>query len=103
MTLPHSGGWIGRWSPGIGAPTIVGWATVIFYCLGAWQCCRLATAHSPALHQRKRAIWWTLTLGLLALGINKQLDLQTALTEIGRFVAIQQAWNLRLTHPGRVY
>ena len=92
MTLLHSDGWIGHWSPGIGDPTIVGWVTVFFYFVGAWECHRLSTIHSVAVNQRERAIWWALTLGLLALGINKQLDLQSALTEIGRFVAMQRGW-----------
>jgi len=42
--------------------------------------------------RREVAIWWTLALGLLALGVNKQLDLQTALTEIGRILAVQNGW-----------
>jgi hypothetical protein len=42
--------------------------------------------------QREVAIWWALALALLALGVNKQLDLQTALTEIGRIVAVQNGW-----------
>jgi hypothetical protein len=85
-------GWIGHWSPGIGDPTIMGWLTVVLYAFGAWQCYRLATKHSIMRERREVAIWWTLSLGLLALGLNKQLDLQTALTEIGRIVAVQNGW-----------
>src|SRR5678816_1896366 len=85
-------GWIGHWSPGIGDPTIMGWLTVVLYALGAWQCYRLATAHSNMQGQREVAIWWALALALLALGINKQLDLQTALTEIGRILAAKNGW-----------
>jgi len=85
-------GWIGHWSPGIGDPTIMGWLTVVLYALAAWQCYRLATTHSEMQGRREVAIWWTLALGLLALGVNKQLDLQTALTEIGRIVAVQNGW-----------
>jgi hypothetical protein len=92
MTFPQSDGWIGHWSPGIGDPTIVGGLTVIFYFFGAWQCYRIVATHSNLLRERERALWWTLALGLLALGINKQLDLQSALTEVGRIVAIQQGW-----------
>lgn len=92
MTLPHSDGWIGHWSPGIGDPTIVGWLTVLFYFFGAWQCFSLAKRYSSRLMQGERTLWWVLTLGLVALGINKQLDLQSALTEIGRMVATQQGW-----------
>lgn len=38
------------------------------------------------------ALWKGLAIGLLLLGINKQLDLQTALTEFGRIVANHQGW-----------
>lgn len=85
-------GWIGHWSPGIGDPSLMGWLTVIFYAVGAWQCYRLAARHSRPLPDRERKLWWILALGLLALGINKQLDLQSALTEIGRIVAVHQGW-----------
>ena len=88
----HGPGWIGNWSPGMGDPTIMGWLTIVLYALGAWLCYRLATKHSSRLRQREGRLWWILALGLLALGINKQLDLQTALTEIGRNVAVQQGW-----------
>ena len=87
-----SEGWIGSWSPGIGDPTLVGWATVVLYFLGAWQCYRVAAKHVIKLRPLEGAIWWTLVYGLLALGINKQLDLQSALTEIGRILATQQGW-----------
>ena len=87
-----SEGWIGHWSPGIGDPTIMGWLTVVLYAIGAWQCFRLATRHSSMQGRREVALWWILALGLLALGVNKQLDLQTALTEMGRIVAVQNGW-----------
>lgn len=92
LASPLGDGWIGHWSPGIGDPTLAGWLTVIFYALGVWQCYRLAANHSHRLPPQEVKLWWILTLGLLALGINKQLDLQSALTEIGRFVAIEQGW-----------
>jgi hypothetical protein len=85
-------GWIGRWSPGIGDPTIMGWLTVVLYAIGTWQCYRVATAHSGFLSPREGVLWRVLTYGLLALGVNKQLDLQSALTEIGRILAEQEGW-----------
>ena len=85
-------GWIGRWSPGIGDPTIMGWLTVVLYALGAWECYRVVTTHSGLLRPGESKLWWILVYGLLALGINKQLDLQSALTEIGRIFAAQQGW-----------
>lgn len=90
-TLP-SEGWIGRWSPGIGDPTIMGWLTVVLYLFGAWQCFRVAALHTNLFRTNERIIWWILVCGLLALGLNKQLDLQSAFTEIGRIIATQQGW-----------
>lgn len=90
-----SDGWIGRWSPGIGDPTIIGWVTVGLYALGAWQSYRLVKRHSHLMEPREATLWRILALGLLALGINKQLDLQSALTEIGRMIAVQQGWYVR--------
>ena len=85
-------GWIGRWSPEIGDPTPIAWLTVALYALCAWQCYRLATRHAAQLGRSEATLWWILALGLAALGINKQLDLQTALTEFGRIVAHQDGW-----------
>ena len=44
------------------------------------------------LGKGERKIWWILVFGLTFLGINKQLDLQTALTEFGRILSEQQGW-----------
>ena len=85
-------GWIGNWSPGIGDPDLISWLIVILYTLGAWQCYRVTTMQTSVLRKRERTIWWILAFGLLALGINKQLDLQTALVENGRIYAAQQGW-----------
>jgi hypothetical protein len=86
-------GWIGQWSPGIGDPTITGWVTVAAYVLAAFLCGRAFNRckSSPTLTGERRS-WGGLTVGLVALGINKQLDLQTALTEVGRGLARQQGW-----------
>jgi hypothetical protein len=98
VTLPEAeSGWIGRWSPGIGDPNLAGWVTVGLYVVATWTCFVVArrlrprTKTEPAL---RREFWaWTLfsvLLGLLA--INKQLDFQTAITEIGRMLARSQGW-----------
>jgi len=41
---------------------------------------------------RARALWMGLTLLLLFLGVNKQLDLQTVVTEVGRMAASAGGW-----------
>jgi hypothetical protein len=113
-------GWVGAWSPGIGDPNVMGWVTVVAYLCAAYLCFAVhrtyRAAAGPAskartwgpialalLGQRRRlaalpeavrmgALWNALALGLLLLGINKQLDLQTALTEIGKILAARQGW-----------
>lgn len=85
-------GVIGSWSPGIGDPTVMGWVTVVLYFVAAFQCARVARGRRVQLFQREALLWWILAIGLLALGVNKQLDLQSALTEIGRIVAKRQGW-----------
>jgi hypothetical protein len=115
-------GWIGTWSPGIGDPNFFGWLTVAAYLLAAILCLRVArrlpgpknrgfagftSALGPMLmglfasrrkilllpaEERERALWLALSGVLFFLGINKQLDLQTALTEIGRIMAQSEGW-----------
>jgi hypothetical protein len=93
LSKPFSGsGWVGGWSPGIGDPDIISWIIVALYTLSAWQCYRVATLRPSMLGKGERNIWWILVFGLAFLGINKQLDLQTALTEFGRILSEQQGW-----------
>lgn len=78
-----------RWTPQIGDPEITGWLTVLAYlaCAGlslvVWQ--RLP-------HGRARGFWAAITALTLFLAVNKQLDLQTALTAAGRCLANAQGW-----------
>lgn len=81
----------GRWQVGIGDPTVVGWVTVVAYAGAVWLCWR--ARHAPdarsAVSQR---FWVLLTVTLLLLGINKQLDLQGALTQFARDLALSGGW-----------
>jgi hypothetical protein len=86
------GGWIGYWSPGIGDPTVAGWVTVLLYFAAAVVCFRVGRHDDWALPRAERVLYRLLTLALVALGVNKQLDLQTALTELGRMVAAEGDW-----------
>jgi len=88
-------GWVGHWSPGIGDPTVMGWLTVALYAVGVWQCYRVVATHNGRIPRSELMIWWLMVFGLLALGINKQLDLQSALTELGRIIATSQGWYAR--------
>jgi hypothetical protein len=79
-----------RWRPGIGDPTFIGWFTVVAYFATAYLCWRAA---GNSQYQRKiRWFWNGLAILLVLLGINKQLDLQTELTFIGRDFAKATGW-----------
>jgi hypothetical protein len=83
-----------KWMPGIGDPTIAGWVTVGLYLAASVVCWWVWRGHDGAGPFRDREIraWRWLAALLLALGINKQLDLQTAVTEAGRMLAHRQGW-----------
>jgi hypothetical protein len=78
------------WSPGIGDPTVAGWLTVLLYLVTSVSCWILARELGTAGLDRRA--WRSIAVLFLFLGINKQLDLQTALTEAGRYLAHYQGW-----------
>jgi hypothetical protein len=102
----------GRWHPGIGDPTVMGWVTVVAYAAAvffAFQAFRAAQLGAKQLAQispeeasNQRALtklWLLVTIAMLLLGLNKQLDLQTLFTEILRDAAHAQGWyNERRTY-----
>jgi hypothetical protein len=57
--------------------------------VAVWWVMRLGAA---ALDGHERWVWRVLFVVLVVLGINKQLDLQSALTEWGRITAYRQGW-----------
>lgn len=90
-----STGLVGAWSPGIGDDSVGGWLTVLLYLVAAWQVWQLLRRQhriQPPVDREESWFWKILLLGLVALGINKQLDLQSAFTELGRIVADRQGW-----------
>lgn len=76
----------GRWQPGIGDPTPVGWLTVVAYFLAAFFSYQ-AWRRSLTIGQGS-LFWLGLTLVMVFLGVNKQLDLQTLATQIGRDIVV---------------
>lgn len=66
----------------------MGWATVVAYVLATILA--LLTLIKGA--RRQRFFWFVLTALLFLLAINKQLDLQSALTAAGRCLANAQGW-----------
>lgn len=88
----------GRWQPGIGDPTMMGWITVAAYMVASVLCWSVgrAAGRGPSTSARvgggQVLVWYILTAFTLALGINKQLDLQSLLTVWGRQMAQSQGW-----------
>lgn len=83
-----------HWRPQIGDPTFMGWLTVAAYAAAA------AVSLVAALRQpvsgpegrRSRRVWIGVSVLMAALCVNKQLDLQSLLTDVGRVIAHAQGW-----------
>lgn len=83
------------WRPGIGDPTFMGWFTVFAYALAAALCWRAATAAASLESPQRTAATrlWVILAGLFVLlAINKQLDLQSWFTAVGREMARHEGW-----------
>lgn len=78
-----------NWKPGIGDPTFIGWFAVFAYFFTAALSAYVAKRLDGKIRASQRRAWWILSLVLVALGINKQLDLQGLLMESGRSFASQ--------------
>lgn len=67
---------------------MMGWFTVFAYVFAALLSA-LVLILGPS---NRRSIWYFITLALVLLAVNKQLDLQSAMTAIGRCMAKVQGW-----------
>ena len=84
------------WRPAIGDPEPIGWIITFSYFIAGTFCV------SAGRHQRNDLIrkdgigypsfWFGLAVFMFALGLNKQLDLQTLLIQIGRTIAKRGGW-----------
>jgi hypothetical protein len=86
----------GHWQPGIGDPTFMGWFTVVAYLITALLCLISALPHRLVFPLQRgsqiRWLWGFFAILLLLLGINKQLDLQSLVTVVGKDLALSQGW-----------
>lgn len=94
----------GQWKPGIGDPSILGWATTIGYFIAAGLCVWYAllvrkandpdgNVHRPSSFRPSSYVfWWSLTVFMLLMGLNKQLDLQILVLQIARKMSEEQGW-----------
>lgn len=82
-----------QWSPGLGDNTFMGWLTVAVYALAVVASVAAARAMAAdPLSRRERLFWGVAAAVMLFLAVNKQLDLQTLLTMIGRCHAQLAGW-----------
>ena len=82
---------LSRWSGQIGDPHLMGWLTVGLYALVALAAV-LVLRVPGAVSGRARAFWLLVALAMAALAVNKQIDLQSALTALGRCIALRDGW-----------
>ena len=82
----------GQWKPGIGDPTILGWATTIGYFIAAALCGAYAVYGRRTLGLGPRVFWWSLMVSMVLMGFNKQLDLQVPVLQMARQLSQEQGW-----------
>jgi hypothetical protein len=99
----------GHWKPGIGDPTVLGWVTTIAYFVAAGLCGAYAlqaqrgqsdgkVVHRQSFSRPSNSVfWWSLTIFMLLMGINKQLDLQVLVLQIARKISLEQGWSAERT------
>lgn len=84
------------WRPRIGDPNLIAWCITGTYFVAAWMCylagrkCR--TESGTWTVSKIERFWNVLAMLMFALGCNKQLDIHTLLTQIGREVARVEGW-----------
>ncbi len=85
-----------NWQFGIGDPTFIGWFTVIAYFFTVLLVFKIyfyaGNIFANEFVKKQKRFWLILGLVMLLLGINKQLDLHTLLTAIGKYYAHQEGW-----------
>jgi hypothetical protein len=79
------------WYSRIGDGGAIGWLTAAAYVAAALLCLR-AGGTEPETARPARMLWRAVGAALLVLGINKQLDLQIALIEFWREIALAYGW-----------
>jgi len=80
-----------EWEPEIGDPTFIGWFTVVAYFVAAWVC-GVNALRARRMDGRAYMFWLVFTAFMVALGINKQLDLQSLFTVTFRHFAKSSGW-----------
>lgn len=80
---------IDRWLASVGDPTLLGWGIAIAYFAAIAP---VLAARARTADEHDRMIWCIAALLLALFGLNKQLDLHTLVTALGRCYARQYGW-----------
>lgn len=84
------------WHPTIGDPSIMGWVTVWAYFTTALLAlilgCKSKRKFPSETCKAQRNFWLIVSVVMLSLGVNKQLDLQSLITAMGKYYAIRDGW-----------
>jgi len=86
------------WRPGIGDHNPLSWCITVAYFVACWLCLSAGRCNSATAHHGGSQAWrlWFVFAGMMfLLGINKQLDLQSLLTQVGREIARHDGWYQR--------
>jgi hypothetical protein len=82
---------MGSWQPTIGDPTVMGWFTV-----GSYYACSLvafvAALTDKDVERKSFFFWCGVGFLMILLAVNKQYDIQSLFTEMGRQIARAQGW-----------
>ena len=77
----------------VGDPTVLGWTTFALYLIAAACSLRCGLIGGKSGNPSELGHVWRVQAGVfLLLGLNKQLDLQTALIELGRRLTLFAGW-----------
>lgn len=80
-----------RWRPEIGDPDLLSWTITISHLVAGLICLRIGFQRSQGTPLKGQSalqwVWLMLGFSLIFFGLNKQLDLQILLTEVGRILA----------------
>lgn len=80
----------GRWRLAIDDSTVTGWLMTGAFIATVLLCCLYARCAES--HRGHRVFWWSLAVGLLVLGINKQLDLHVLIEAVAIELAKRHGW-----------
>ena len=85
-----------KWQASIGDPTLMGWLTVVAYFITALIALRIYLSSQQLFTEdvvtKQKLFWLVIALTMIFLGINKQLDLQSLFTAIGKYYAYRDGW-----------